>query len=84
MAEAEWIDLSIRSEAELRARFRTSVHPLAIARLLEPAQHEDEPRPTVERHGDYVFGVLLVAVAVPEEDRVFYQEIDIDRDARAS
>ena len=30
----------------------------------------------IEAHGDYVFGVFLVAVAVPEEDRVYYQEID--------
>ena len=30
-----------------------------------------------ETHGDYVFGVFLVAVAVPDEDLVFYQEIDV-------
>ena len=41
-----------------------------------PAQAEHEPRPALENHGDYVFGVLLVAVAVPDEDRVYYQEID--------
>ena len=29
-----------------------------------------------EAHGDYVFGVLLVPVAVLEEDRLFYQEVD--------
>jgi magnesium transporter len=77
MADVEWVDLVDPDEAELKARFGPTLHPLAIARLLAPAQHEDEPRPTIERHGDYVFGVVLVAVAVPEEDRVFYQEIDI-------
>ena len=38
---------------------------------------EDEPRPTLVGHGDYVFGVFLVAVAVPDEDSVYYQEIDL-------
>jgi len=45
--------------------------------LLAPPQHQDEPRPTLQSHGDYIFGVFLLAVSVPEEDRVFYQEIDV-------
>jgi magnesium transporter len=77
MADVEWIDLVDPDEAELQRRFGQQLHPRAVARLLEPAKHEDEPRPTIERHEDYVFGVILVAVAVPEEDRLFYQEIDL-------
>ena len=73
----EWIDLVDPDRAELDRRFGKTLHPRAVERLVEPARHEDEPRPTLERHGDYVFGVVLVAVAVPTEDRVFYQEIDI-------
>jgi magnesium transporter len=73
----EWIDLVDPDRAELERRLGRTLHPSATERLLEPAQHEDEPRPTIERHGDYVFGVVLVAVAVPDEDRVFYQEVDI-------
>jgi magnesium transporter len=73
----EWIDLVDPDRAELERRLGRTLHPRAVERLLEPAQHEDEPRPTIERHGDYVFGVVLVAVAVPEEDRVVYQEVDI-------
>ena len=38
--------------------------------------HDDEPRPRIESHGDYVLGILLVAVAVKSEDRVYYQEVD--------
>jgi magnesium transporter len=49
----------------------------ALELLLKPAAHDDEPRPTLQAHGDYIFGVFLVAVAVPEENRVFYQEIDV-------
>ena len=39
--------------------------------------HDDEPRPRLESHGDYVLGVFLVPVAVPEEDRIYYQEVDL-------
>jgi magnesium transporter len=34
------------------------------------------PRPNIKSHGEYVLGMLLAAVAVPEEDVVYYQEID--------
>jgi magnesium transporter len=33
-------------------------------------------RPSIKSHGDYVLGLLLAAVAVPEEDVVYYQEVD--------
>ena len=52
------------------------LHPRAIDRLVAEGHADQEPRPT-SSHGDYVFGVLLAPVAVPEEDRVFYQEIDL-------
>jgi magnesium transporter len=72
-----WIDLLDPSADELRAKAPRELEETAIARLLAPPQHEDEPRPTLVGHGDYVFGVFLVAVAVPEEDSVYYQEIDL-------
>jgi magnesium transporter len=53
------------------------LHARALDRLIAPAEHEDEPRPTLEGHGDYVFGVFLVPVAVPNENRVYYQEVDL-------
>ena len=73
---AEWVDLIDPSEDELREKLPRSVNESALSLLLEPAQHDDEPRPTLQGHGDYVFGVFLVAVAVPEEDRLFYQEVE--------
>jgi magnesium transporter len=73
---AEWIDLVDADEAELRERAPESLHPAALKRLLEPYDEDHQPRPRVEAHGDYVLGVLLVAVAVTDEDRVFYQEVD--------
>jgi magnesium transporter len=74
---AEWIDLVDPSEEELRSRAPASLHPRAFDQLLAPARHDDEPRPTLEAHEGYVFGVFLIAVSVPEEDRVYYQEVDL-------
>jgi magnesium transporter len=74
---AEWIDLIDPSPHELRERLPRKIQESALERLLAPAEPKDEPRPTLQSHGDYVFGIFLVAVAVPEEDRVFYQEVDV-------
>jgi magnesium transporter len=74
---AEWIDLIDPSEEELRAKLPRTVQESALELLLAPAKHADEPRPTLQAHGDYIFGVFLVAIAVPDEDRVFYQEVDV-------
>jgi magnesium transporter len=74
---AEWIDLIDPSPDELRAKLPRAVQESALALLLAPAQHTDEPRPTLQAHGDYIFGVFLLAVPVTDENRVFYQEIDV-------
>jgi magnesium transporter len=73
----EWTDLLDPSAAELREKAPRELEETAIAQLLAPPQHEDEPRPTLQGHGDYVFGVFLIAVSVPEDDSVYYQEIDL-------
>ena len=73
---AEWIDLIDPSPDELRSKLPRAVQESALELLVAPARHTDEPRPTLQAHGDYIFGVFLVAIAVPDEDRVFYQEID--------
>jgi magnesium transporter len=72
----EWIDLLDPSEAELRAHLPDHVYRTALDALLAPHVHDDEPRPRIESHYDYVLGVLLLPVAVPDENRVYYQEID--------
>jgi magnesium transporter len=74
---ATWIDLLDPSADEVREKAPRELEETAIAQLLAPPQHEDEPRPTLVGHGDYVFGVFLVAVAKREEDLVYYQEIDV-------
>jgi len=74
---AEWIDLLDPDEAELREALGRDVHDRALEVLLKPARHDDEPRPRLEGHDHYVFGVFLVPIAIREEDRVFYQEVDL-------
>jgi magnesium transporter len=72
-----WIDLLDPTAEELAAKVPREIHDRAIEQLLAPARHEDDPRPKLESHGDYVFGIFLVPVVIAEEDIVFYQEIDV-------
>jgi magnesium transporter len=74
---AEWVDLIDPTPDELRAKLPRELQESALERLLAPPEHADEPRPTLQGHGDYIFGVFLLAVAIPDEDRVFYQEVDV-------
>src|SRR5690348_5132579 len=74
---ATWIDFCDPDRAALETALPRDVHARALDQLLAPAVHDDEPRPTIEGHGDYVFGVFLVPVVVPAEDTIYYQEIDI-------
>ena len=74
---AEWIDLLDPGEEELKKVLPPQIHERALEQLLEPATHDDEPRPRLEGHDRYVFGVFLLPIAVREEDRVFYQEVDV-------
>jgi magnesium transporter len=72
-----WIDLVDPTQEELERVAPPELHGRALEQMLEPAQHDDEPRPSLDSHGAYIFGVFLIPVAVVEEDRVYYQEIDL-------
>jgi magnesium transporter len=72
-----WVDLLDPSEADLTAHLPDTIHPRALEQILTPGTHDDDPRPKLESHDDYVFGVFLVAVVVNEEDLVYYQEVDL-------
>jgi magnesium transporter len=77
VAAEHWIDLLDPSREELAARLPSDVHASVVDALLAPPEHGDEPRPKLESHDTYVFGVFLVAVALPDEDAVVYQEVDV-------
>jgi magnesium transporter len=76
MAGTAWIDLLDPDEEELRKHVPDDVRRDALDELLRPASPEGDLRPSVKSHGGYILGLALVAVALPEEDRVFYQEVD--------
>jgi magnesium transporter len=71
-----WIDLVDPSEEALRESLPGRVHATALAALLAPHVHSDEPRPRIDSHGDYVLGILLLPVEVSDRHRLYYQEID--------
>jgi magnesium transporter len=74
---ANWIDLLDPTPDELRERAPHDIEESTLRLLLAKPEHEDEPRPTLRSHGEYVFGIFLSAVIVHERDAVYYQEIDI-------
>jgi magnesium transporter len=74
---AEWIDLLDPTEQALHEALPREIHERALEQLLLPTRHNDEPRPRLEGHDHYLFGVFLVPIAIREEDRVFYQEVDL-------
>src|SRR5215217_2485146 len=77
MARAAWTDLLDPDEAALRAALPDKVRVDVLRELLRPADEGGaRVRPSIKSHGGYVVGLLLVAVALPDEDVVFYQEVD--------
>src|SRR6059058_3102251 len=74
---AKWIELCDPSPDEVRAQAPRELEESAFELLTAEPQHADEPRPTLQSHGDYVFGLFLLAVVVPDEDDVFYQQVGL-------
>jgi magnesium transporter len=74
---AKWIDLLDPDADALRAAAPRDLEETAVELLVADPRHDDEPRPTLQGHGDYVFGIFLLARAVPEEDCIYYQEVDV-------
>ncbi len=74
---ANWIDLVDPTADELRAKAPRDLEESAFELLLAEPKHEDEPRPTMQGHGDYVFGIFLSAIVLHDQDAVYYQEIDV-------
>jgi magnesium transporter len=74
---AKWIDLLDPTAEELRSQCPRELEESAIELLLKDPEHDDEPRPTLRGHGHYIFGVFLLAQAIPEEDTIYYQQIGL-------
>ena len=73
---ARWIDLLDPTREEVLAALPAQVDP-DVAEVLSAAGTGYDPRPLLEAHGASVFGTFVAARAVPDEDRVSYQEVDL-------
>jgi magnesium transporter len=74
---ATWIDLLDPTKEELKSHAPRELEETALEVLLDRPEHDDEPRPTLQGHGDYVFGNFLAARAQTDEDAIYYQEIGL-------
>ena len=74
---ARWLDLVDPTREEVLATLPIHVDPEVVEALIARPVDGREPRPLLEGHGTYVFGVLLAARPVPHEDRVSYLEVDV-------
>jgi magnesium transporter len=75
-ASDRWIDLVDPDDATIAAAIPTALHATVDERLRAPAGHDDEPRPRLEAHGDYVFGILVLPT-IDSEGTVTRHEIDV-------
>jgi len=73
---ANWVDLVDPTREELSYALPGYVDPEVVEALAAPHSDVREPRPLLEGHGAYVFGVLVAMRAVPERDRLAHQEVD--------
>ena len=74
---ARWIDLVDPTREEVLGVLPVHVDPEVVEALVAHASEGHEPRPLLESHGAYVFGVLIAAHPLPDEDRVLFQELDL-------
>jgi magnesium transporter len=75
--DARWTDLVDPTREEILAALPVHVDPDVVeACAARGGDGGRLPRPLVEGHGAYVFGVLMAARPIPDENRIAYQEID--------
>ena len=68
-----WVDLLDPTAEEIEAAAGVSLDARDLALLVGSG----EPRPTLLGFTDHVIGAFVVPVAVKEEDRVYYQQVDV-------
>ena len=76
MPGARWTDLLDPTRDEL-LRTLPPLDPGVLDELEAPAAAGLALRPMLESHGTYLFGALVAAHPLPDEDRIVYQEIDL-------
>ncbi|MET0561472.1 MAG: CorA family divalent cation transporter [Gaiellaceae bacterium] len=74
---ARWLDLVDPTREELLATLPLQVDPEVVEALASRSEDGREPRPLLESHGTYVFGVFVAFRPLTHEDRVIYLEVDL-------
>jgi Mg2+ and Co2+ transporter CorA len=74
--DARWTDLVHPTREEVLSALPVHVDPDVIETLATLPSDARYPRPVVEGHGAYIFGVLMAAHPLPDENRTAYQEVD--------
>jgi Mg2+ and Co2+ transporter CorA len=74
--DARWTDLVDPTREEVLSALPVHVDPDVIETLATLPSDARYPRPVVEGHGAYIFGVLMAAHPLPDENRTAYQEVD--------
>lgn len=69
-----WLDMIDPTREEVLAALPVHVDPEVVEVLVAPSTDRD-PRPLLEGHGSYVFGVLVAMLPLPDEHEVSHQEI---------
>jgi len=72
---SHWLDLVDPTRDELLAVLPSSIDPAIVDALAAPARVDREPRPQLEGHETYVYGVLAAMLARAEGRGAWYQEI---------
>src|SRR5262245_7830976 len=72
-----WIELLDPTPEELKEQAPCLLHDSTFQLLRTAPRHGGEPRPAFFAHGEYVFGVFVVAVVNREQNVVYYQELDM-------
>ena len=70
-----WHDLVDPTREELDSALPIGVDPEVIDALAAPAHRGREPRPLIEGHGSYVFGVLVAILPLQHGHEITHQEI---------
>jgi magnesium transporter len=72
-----WTDLVDPTREEVLAALPVHVDPEVVETLATPPSGGRDPRPVIEGHGAYVYGVLMAARPLPDENRIAYQEVGL-------
>jgi magnesium transporter len=71
------VDLVDPTREEVVSSLPSRVDPEVVEILVSPQGEGERLRPILESHGAYVFGILVDALPIPQEDRIVYREVDV-------